>query len=93
MRQWEGRIQIVLVNKEVGGRVEGAKENTLGRALVGWGEEKSPTPDGGGAKGSLCAERERQEGVYKQKRSHEALMAFDGAEKVPRQENAQSDLR
>lgn len=35
-----GRIQTVLVNKEVGVRAVGAKESPLGRALAGWGEEK-----------------------------------------------------
>jgi hypothetical protein len=71
MRLWEGRIQIVLVNKEVGVRAMEAKGNTLGRALAGCREE-SPTPDGGGAEGSLCTEWETQEGVCKQKRSLEA---------------------
>lgn len=35
-----GRIQTVLVNKEVGVRTMGAKESPLGRALAGQGEEK-----------------------------------------------------
>lgn len=35
IKLWEGRIQIVLVNQEVGVRAEEAKENTLGRALAG----------------------------------------------------------
>lgn len=39
-RLWASKIQIVLVNKEVGVRAEGAKESPLGRALAGWEEEK-----------------------------------------------------
>lgn len=58
-----GRIQIVLVNKEVGVRAEGAKENPLGRALAGWEEKEVPLQIEVGLGKSVSRVRETKRGL------------------------------
>lgn len=58
IRLWEGRIQIVLVNKGVGVRAEGAKEHSGKGAGRMERRQESPTSDGGGA-GEACVQSGR----------------------------------